>query len=136
MLDGNKDTCVTTAGNERTFFRWRFDFPGCVADLEVLPVMVSGDHLLCGGKDGLNIYVNTAPLPATLLARDMCTATGLELRKCHLTADDSPTVCKFQCLCPIHDGGCKAGLLYWKRHRLPSNQPPGQICEVDTLPGP
>ena len=93
--------------------------------------MILGSHLLCDGRDGLKMYVNTAANPGT----DMC-SIGQDLRECSLIKDDNPTVCKFLCRCPVHDGGCKVGFLRWNRHHLPFNQPHGQICEVAIGHGP
>ena len=87
--------------------------------------MISGSHLLCDGRDGLKMYVNTAANPGT----DMC-SIGQKLRECSLSQDGNPSGCRFLCPCPDHDGGCKVGLLGWNRQHLPLNQPHGQICEV------
>ena len=87
--------------------------------------MILGFQLLCDGRDGLKMFANTA----ANLGTDMC-SIGQELRECRLTEDDNPTACKFNCTCPVHDGGCTAGFLRWNRQHLPTNQPHGQICEV------
>ena len=97
----------------------------CVPVLEELPVMILGSNLVCDGRGGLKMYVNTAANPGT----DMC-SIGQQIRECNLVEEDNPTACKFLCPCPVHDGGCKAGLLRWNRQHLPSSQPRGQICEV------
>ena len=96
-----------------------------ISHLEELSLTILGSYLLCDGRDGLKMYVNSAANPGT----DVC-SIGQELRECSLTEDNNPTACKFLCPCPTHDGGCKIGLLHWNRQHLPSSQPHGQICEV------
>ena len=54
-------------------------------------------------------------------------------RVCGLIEENSSTLCKYMCVCPIQgDERCQIGLLSWNRYKLPSSQPPGQICEALT----
>ena len=125
LFDENNSTCITTAESESPIYRKLLEFPICAPVLEELPVMILGSHLLCGGRDGLKMYVNTAANPGT----DMC-SIGQPIRECSLTGDNNPAACKFLCPCPVHDWGCKIGLLRWNRQHLSSSQSHGQICEV------
>ena len=127
LLDGSNSTCITIAESSTSRYRKLLEFGDCIPPLEELPITILGSHLMCDGRDGLEIYVNTAANPGT----DMC-SIGQELRECSLTEDDNPTgnACKFLCPCPVHDGGCTVGFLQWNLEHLPANQPSGQICEV------
>ena len=125
LRDGSNSTCITTAESKSRLYRRWVTSPNSPQDLKELPVVVLGDHLQCGGLDGLKLYVNTAPSHGT----DECGAEET-VRVCDMMKEDHPTACKFLCPCPVHDGGCQAVLLLWNRHSLPSDQAPGKMCEV------
>ena len=104
-------------------YRELFKFSDPTTDSQNVSLTVVGEHLECDVLSGLQILVNTEDDPS----EEMCQLQQ-ELKRCRFVQREA-TLCKYECDCPVHAGGCQAGLLYWnQQQQMPEN--PWQICEI------
>lgn len=124
LLDGSNVTCISTLTDIEIFHR-KVVMESLGHLTCVINVFVVGENLECWknkGNAGLQFYINDVIDPAA----DMC-RYGHDMNRCRFKHSE-PTLCQFECDCPVNNGGCQEGLLYWKKPPLSPETP--VICEV------
>ena len=86
---------------------------------------VVGSQLHCDTPRGLRLFVNTAMVDIDSNTDVQC-QLNQDLKICSLVSAQ-PSVCQYQCVCPVESAGCQVALLYFSKQE---EMPGTQLCEL------